>query len=189
MSGEQNEGEAQRFFDHAHILRSTIYFLRNNTSLPMFSGFRRRKSDEPSPPESSVSAAGINDKPDPQRSESQRAASAVVEDEPLALDLIRCESLASLDDDSRQRLLAKNYSLLFSMAPYTSAGDAATSPPICADAPFHFGPAVPEMNSVWFRLYVGAEIVGDGACSLLVPRGQRLGSLPRPMKAYEKVSV
>lgn len=57
VEGSEGEGEAQRYFDHAVILRSTILFLRQN----------------------------------------QR------------LDLVRCESLLSLDFATCTRLLNKNY--------------------------------------------------------------------------------
>ena len=67
VSTDDCEGEAQRYFDHALVLRSTILFLRHN-----------RQLDE----------HGLC----------------------LALDLIRCESLQSLDPATCSRLLIKNYS-------------------------------------------------------------------------------
>lgn len=66
------EGEAQRYFDHALVLRHTIRALRYNSAL-----------------------GPLN----------------------LALDLVRCESLQSLEPTTRGRLLNKNYALLVSMAP------------------------------------------------------------------------
>ncbi len=54
-----SEGETQRYFDHAHILRKTILYLRDE-------GDRE-------------------------------------------LDLLRCESLQSLDSQTRLRVLRKNY--------------------------------------------------------------------------------
>ncbi|PNF32474.1 Protein FAM91A1 [Cryptotermes secundus] len=65
ISTADSEGEAQRYFDHALILRSTILFLRHNR--------------------------------------------AMGEELNLALDLIRCESLQSLDPATCTRLLNKNY--------------------------------------------------------------------------------
>lgn len=91
-------------------------------------------------------------------------------DEPMGLDLLRCESLASLDEESRQRLLAKNYSVLFSMAPFNSSGEAISSPPPTADSPFHLGPVIPEVNSPWFRFYL-YDLIGSGPPSLLIPKG------------------
>lgn len=151
-----NEGEAQRYFDHAIILKSTIKFLRYNPELTIFSGLKPKfevLSDETEAEAAAVAADEV-----------------VSEQEPMGVDLLRCESLASLDDESRQRVLAKNYSIIFSMAPYNSSGDALNSPPITSDAPFHMGPAIPEMNSPWFKFYLYA-LISNGPPSILIPKG------------------
>lgn len=150
---ERIEGEAQRYFDHALILKSTIEFLRYNRKLNVYPGR------------------------DPDNS-----------DEPIGLDLLRCESLAGLDDESKQRILAKNYSVLISMAPIANPGDSTNSPPITCEAPFHFGPAIPEINSVWFKFYL-YQMVQDGPDSLLIPHGQRLRSLPEAFYVYERFMI
>ncbi len=150
---EQIEGEAQRYFDHALILKSTIEFLRYNKKLNVYPGL------DPDNPE-----------------------------EPIGLDLLRCESLAGLDDESKQRILAKNYSVLISMAPIANTGDSANSPPITCDAPFHFGPAIPEINSVWFKFYL-YKIIGDGPASLIIPHGQKICSLPEAFYHYERFMI
>ena len=169
VSKENNEGEAQRYFDHALILKTTIQFLRNRNDLKLFSGF---KKSEPVAFDSTTTV-GIKQP---------------IEDEPVALDLLRCESLASLDEDSRQRILAKNYSILFSMAPYSSSGESKNSPPITCDSPFHLGPAIPEVNSVWFRLYL-YQLIKDGPFSIFLPKGYRLNHLPDSFKYYDKFMI
>lgn len=60
ISTDDSEGEAQRYFEHALVLRATIKFLRHDIAAP-------------------------------------------------GLDLIRCESLQSLDAATCSRLLNKNY--------------------------------------------------------------------------------
>lgn len=65
ISTDDSEGEAQRYFEHALVLRSTILFLRHNQKM---------------------------------------------EDLASGVDLIRCESLQSLDAATCSRLLNKNYS-------------------------------------------------------------------------------
>ncbi len=167
VSKESNEGEAQRYFDHALILKSTIQFLRHNTAVSLFAGFKP------------ATEAGSTD---------QTSSKQPIEDEPLPLDLLRCESLASLDEDSRQRILAKNYSILFSMAPYSSSGESNNSPPITADSPFHLGPAIPEFNSVWFKLYL-YQLINDGPPSLFMPKGHRLNHLPDSFRSYDKFMI
>ena len=64
VSTDDSEGEAQRYFEHALVLRSTILFLRQNQQMTEI-------------------VAGV--------------------------DLIRCESLQSLDAATCSRLLNKNY--------------------------------------------------------------------------------
>ena len=55
-------------------------------------------------------------------------------------DLVRFESLSSLDAAARQRVLARSYVVLVSMAPV--APDCRT---LQSSLPCHFGPAVPEV--------------------------------------------
>ena len=149
---EQSEGEAQRYFDHAIILKKTIQFLRHNKKLNVFPGMRHAENNS-------------------------KAELQPIEFDSIGVDLLRCESLAGLDDESKQRILAKNYSILISMAPISSPGDSNNSPPITCDAPFHFGPAIPEINSVWFKMYL-YKLIGDGPASLLLPHGHKLHTLP-----------
>jgi hypothetical protein len=130
-----------------------------NHDVTMYSGFKKQPEANASLEETARQTSKEND-------------AIPIENEPMGLDLLRCESLASLDDESRQRILAKNYSILFSMAPYSSFGDSYNSPPISTDSPFHIGPAIPEMNSVWFKLFI-YDLLSQGPCSLLLPRGSR----------------
>ena len=162
-----NEGEAQRYFDHAIILKSTIKFLRYNPELTVFSGYFSGGAKTPKC-EPLASLVDINETKEEGDLNEQEYPN---EQEPMGVDLLRCESLASLDDESRQRVLAKNYSILFSMAPYNSSGDALNSPPITSDAPFHMGPAIPEMNSPWFKFYLYA-LISNGPPSILIPKGK-----------------
>ena len=54
--------------------------------------------------------------------------------------------------------------------------------------PPHFGPAVPEVNSVWFKLFI-YQLSQCGPPSLLLPRGTRLRRLPPVFMEYEKFLV
>ncbi|KAJ9590387.1 hypothetical protein L9F63_016578, partial [Diploptera punctata] len=139
ISTADSEGEAQRYFDHALILRSTILFLRHNR--------------------------------------------AMGEELNLALDLIRCESLQSLDPATCSRLLNKNYMLLVSMAPLSKE-----IRPISSCMPPHLGPAVPEVNTVWFKLYI-YHLTGYGPPSLLLSKGTRVKKLPQMFYSYDKLLV
>lgn len=64
------------------------------------------------------------------------------------------------------------------MAPLSGPGDSNNSPPITCDAPFHFGPAIPEMNSIWFKLFL-YKMIDDGSACLLIPHGHRINALPK----------
>ncbi|CAL4060121.1 unnamed protein product, partial [Meganyctiphanes norvegica] len=144
-----SEGEAQRYFEHALTLRTSVNFLRHNRDLVMTNQEQQ---------ESSVGAT-------------------------LGLDLVRWESLSNLDPATSARLLNKNYQFLVSMAPLSyeiSAVDGETPP--------HFGPAIPEVNSIWFKLYL-YHITGSGPPSILLPKGCRLRRLPSCLVGYEKVLV
>lgn len=41
----------------------------------------------------------------------------------------------------------------------------------------HIGPAIPEVSSIWFKLYV-YHVTGQGPPSLLLSKGSRLRKLP-----------
>ncbi|KAL1433785.1 hypothetical protein MTO96_012314 [Rhipicephalus appendiculatus] len=107
--GEAGEGEAQRYFDHALTLQDTVCFLRHNAAITPESGAQ--------PAEDSLSSATGHG---------------------LGLDLVRCESLQNLDQDTCARLLNKNYALLVSMAPLSNEVR-----PVTSCSPPHLGPAVP----------------------------------------------
>ncbi len=101
----------------------------------------------------------------------------------LPLDLIRCESLQSLDPGTASRVLAKNYSLLVSMAPLANEIRPETD-----NFPPHLGPAIPEVLSVWFKLYL-YQATGTGPPSLLLPKGYRLTRLPALFDNYSRLLV
>ena len=76
---EQAEGEAKRYYEHAITLRSTLTFLRNNPSLFSEDG------------EGDVEGAGG------------------IGGTGLGVDLLRLESMASLDSATQGRVMQKNY--------------------------------------------------------------------------------
>ncbi|XP_069971183.1 protein FAM91A1 [Penaeus vannamei] len=137
-----SEGEAQRYFEHALTLRTSVTFLRHNRDL-----------------------------------------CSPGQEVPHALDLIRWESLSNLDPATTARLLKKNYQFLVSMAPLSYEISA-----IEGETPPHFGPAIPEVNSIWFKLFL-YHITSSGPPSLLLPKGERLRRLPECLVGYEKVLV
>ncbi|XP_073446384.1 protein FAM91A1 isoform X2 [Dendrobates tinctorius] len=101
----------------------------------------------------------------------------------LPLDLLRCESLLGLDPATCSRVLNKNYSLLVSMAPLTNE-----IRPISSCTPQHIGPAIPEVSSIWFKLYI-YHVSGYGPPSLLLSKGTRLRKLPDVFLAYDRLLI
>lgn len=99
------------------------------------------------------------------------------------IDLLRCESLLSLDPETRSRVLNKNYSLLVSMAPLSKE-----IRPVSSCVPQHVGPAIPEVSSVWFKLFV-YHLTSSGPPSLLLMKGTKLRRLPPVFKHYDRLLV
>ncbi|CAJ0561444.1 unnamed protein product, partial [Mesorhabditis spiculigera] len=89
------------------------------------------------------------------------------------VDMIRGESLLSLDTQSRTRLLHKAYCLAVAVAPLSA--DGCTLP--LSSLPF-LGPPIPEVCFCWFRLSI-YNLCGSGECIIAVsPRGERVSRLP-----------
>uniref|UniRef100_A0A8C9SPP3 Family with sequence similarity 91 member A1 n=1 Tax=Scleropages formosus TaxID=113540 RepID=A0A8C9SPP3_SCLFO len=101
----------------------------------------------------------------------------------LPLDLLRCESLLGLDPATCSRVLNKNYKLLVSMAPLSNE-----IRPISSCTPQHIGPAIPEVSSIWFKLYL-YHVTGQGPPSLLLSKGSRLRKLPDVFQAYDRLLI
>ena len=131
---DDSEGEAQRYFEHALTLRSTVHFLRNNGG---FIG---------------------------------------------GLDLIRVESLQSLDPMIYSRLMCKNYHLLVAMAPLNleiRSGSVEGLPPF-------WGPPLPEFTSPWFKLFL-YQLTEQGPPTLLLSKGTRLRRLPSVFHRFDRI--
>ncbi|KAK9875112.1 hypothetical protein WA026_005906 [Henosepilachna vigintioctopunctata] len=99
------------------------------------------------------------------------------------LDLVRLESLQALDEATCSRLLQKKYRLLVSMAPLSREVR-----PVYSLSPPHLGPAVPEVNSLWFKFFI-YHMTGYGPPSLLLTKGSTIKQLPRMFLGYSKLLV
>ncbi|XP_065169343.1 protein FAM91A1 [Atheta coriaria] len=99
------------------------------------------------------------------------------------LDLIRIESLHALDEATTSRLLQKKYKLLVSMAPLSK--EVRT---IYSLNPPHLGPAVPEVNTLWFKLFI-YHMTGYGPPSLLLKKGVVLKQVPRIFFGFSRLLI
>eukprot|EP01135_Chromosphaera_perkinsii_P008465 Nk52_evm33s1360 gene=Nk52_evmTU33s1360 len=97
------------------------------------------------------------------------------------IDLIRFESLNSLDSATCSRVLNKNYQALISMAPLSNEVKSISS---CL--PFHIGPPLSEANSAWFKLWLYCA-TGSGPASVLLSMGHRIKKLPKVFRGAEKL--
>ena len=101
------------------------------------------------------------------------------------LDLVRCESLQSLEQSTVSRLLNKNYSLLVCMAPLSHQLRVLASPSL---APPVLGPGAPELASAWYKLYLYSSL-GSGPPSLLLPKGWKVRCLPGELSSCSTLLV
>ncbi|CAG0921790.1 unnamed protein product [Notodromas monacha] len=100
----------------------------------------------------------------------------------LGVDLLRCESLQNLDPGTYARLLNRNYELIVSMAPLCNEVRLLES---CH--PPHLGPVIPEINSVWFKLFL-YYYTGHGPTSLFLTQGTKLRRIPDCFACEAKTS-
>jgi len=97
------------------------------------------------------------------------------------VDLVRCESLQALDPATRMRVLQRNYAVLISMAPLSRDINALSSV-----KPAHMGPAIAELTSAWFKLYLYV-LTEQGPTTILLPAGTRMTRLPDVLLDYDSV--
>ncbi len=52
----------------------------------------------------------------------------------------------------------------------------------------HIGPAIPEVSSIWFKLYL-YSVTGQGPPSLLLSKGSRLRKLPEIFQVRFNIQI
>mmetsp|Transcript_12378 Transcript_12378/g.31660 ORF Transcript_12378/g.31660 Transcript_12378/m.31660 type:complete len:856 (-) Transcript_12378:2026-4593(-) len=101
----------------------------------------------------------------------------------LGVDLLRCESVNSLDSATGSRVLQKNYAVLITMAPL-----ARETRSVISCIPPHLGPSVPETSSTWFKLWLYRKL-GAGPPSILYVTGTRLCEVPDIFVGFDTVMI
>ncbi|KAE8772298.1 protein FAM91A1-like [Hordeum vulgare] len=99
------------------------------------------------------------------------------------VNILRCESLASLAPSTLERLLLRDYDIVVSMIPFPySAVLPSTAGPV------HFGPPSYSSMTPWMKL----ALYTSGSCgplSAVFMKGQRLRLLPEPLADCEKAMI
>ncbi|KAJ1286894.1 hypothetical protein BS78_03G387300 [Paspalum vaginatum] len=99
------------------------------------------------------------------------------------INILRCESLASLAPSTLERLLARDYDIVVSMIPLPFS-----SVLPCPSGLVHFGPPSYSSMTPWMKL----ALYTSGCCgpvSAVFMKGQRLRLLPEPLASCEKALI
>ncbi|XP_006644111.1 protein FAM91A1 [Oryza brachyantha] len=99
------------------------------------------------------------------------------------VDILRCESLASLPPATLERLFLRDYDIIVSMVPLPSSS-VLPGP----SGPIHFGPPSYSSMTPWMKLVL--YTAGNcGPLSAIFMKGQRFRLLPEPLAGCEKALI
>uniref|UniRef100_A0A0D9V040 FAM91 N-terminal domain-containing protein n=1 Tax=Leersia perrieri TaxID=77586 RepID=A0A0D9V040_9ORYZ len=99
------------------------------------------------------------------------------------IDILRCESLASLPPATLERLFLRDYDIIVSMVPLPSSS-VLPGP----SGPIHFGPPSYSSMTPWMKLVL--YTAGNcGPLSAVFMKGQRFRLLPEPLAGCEKALI
>lgn len=99
------------------------------------------------------------------------------------VDVLRCESLASLAPATLDRLFLRDYDIVVSMVPLPSSS-VLPGPA----GPIHFGPPTYSSMTPWMKLVFYSTAV-SGPLSVVLMKGQCLRLLPAPLASCEKAFI
>ncbi|CAA7030662.1 unnamed protein product [Microthlaspi erraticum] len=99
------------------------------------------------------------------------------------VDILRCESLASLTPATLDRLFSRDYDIVVSMSPLPL-----TTVLPGPSGPVHFGPPSHSSMTQWMKLVLYST-VGTGPLSVILMKGQCLRMLPAPLAGCEKALI
>ena len=99
------------------------------------------------------------------------------------VDILRCESLASLAPATLDRLFHRDYDIVVSMVPLPP-----TSILPGPTGPIHFGPPSYSSMAPWMKLVLYST-VASGPLSVVLMKGQCLRLLPAPLAGCEKALI
>ncbi|XP_047981412.1 protein FAM91A1-like isoform X2 [Salvia hispanica] len=99
------------------------------------------------------------------------------------VDILRCESLASLAPATLNRLFHRDYDIIMSMIPLPHSSVLPGS-----KGPIHFGPPTHSSMTPWMKLVLYTAL-SSGPLSIVLMKGQSLRLLPAPLAGCEKALI
>ncbi|XP_042004954.1 protein FAM91A1-like isoform X1 [Salvia splendens] len=99
------------------------------------------------------------------------------------VDILRCESLASLAPATLNRLFHRDYDIIMSMIPLPHSSVLPGS-----KGPIHFGPPTHSSMTPWMKLVLYTAL-SSGPLSVVLMKGQSLRLLPAPLAGCEKALI
>ncbi|KAL1358153.1 hypothetical protein AAHE18_04G013300 [Arachis hypogaea] len=99
------------------------------------------------------------------------------------VDILRCESLASLAPETLDRLFLRDYDIVMSMVPLPQSSVLPGS-----TGPVHFGPPSYSFMTPWMKLVL-YSYAASGPLSVILMKGQSLRLLPAPLTGCVKALI
>ncbi|XP_076924145.1 uncharacterized protein LOC143586489 [Bidens hawaiensis] len=173
LEGAKFEGVLQEFANHAFSLRSILECLTSGGITPTST------NEDPGP---TTAAHTVNESDD---SEDTNDAEKVTNKKTRKynVDILRCESLATLAATTLDRLFRRNYEIVVSMLPLPHSS-VLPGPKV----PVHFGPPSYSSITPWMKLVLYSAAC-SGPISVVLMKGQCLRLLPAPLSGCEKALV
>nr|XP_043616969.1 protein FAM91 homolog [Erigeron canadensis] len=200
LEGTKFEGELQEFANHAFSLRiilecltsgglspdeldtPAIGSLTNEEVTTMVADVSNNEESEPAVSESSP-LANNSDIADSNGNTDDGEKVMKKRVRKYHVDILRCESLASLPATTLDSLFKRDYDIIVSMVPLP-VSSLLPGP----KGPVHFGPPSHSSMSPWMNLVLYSAI-GSGPVSVILMKGQCLRLLPAPLAGCEKALV
>ncbi|KAI3806731.1 hypothetical protein L1987_22645 [Smallanthus sonchifolius] len=172
LEGAKFEGVLQEFANHAFSLRSVLECLtsggitsNNEETVPMTAGHAVVHESDDS-----------EDTNDVEKVTNKKI-------KKYNVDILRCESLATLAAATLDRLFRRNYEIVVSMLPLPHSS-VLPGPKV----PVHFGPPSYSSITPWMKLVLYSA-ARSGPISVVLMKGQCLRLLPAPLSGCEKALV
>ncbi|XP_078440816.1 FAM91 carboxy-terminus protein isoform X2 [Wolffia australiana] len=171
LEGKKFEGELQEFANHAFSLRSVLKCLQSggNVANELYPKSSKNGND------SEINHLDIDS--------SETSDNNLTGKKNYQVNILRCESLASLAPATLDRLFLRDYDIVLSMTPLPSSS-VLPGP----NGPVHLGPPSYSSMTPWMKLVLYSTME-SGPTSAILMKGQCLRMLPPPLAGCEKALI